>query len=81
MNQAPFMNNLMNACPPPVVFSFTNNSRISDLARRKKDSNSINPRSNGMVDISKQVRGATFYTLLDLMSKRLFSLRVTVLQA
>ena len=51
------MNNLMNAFPPPVVFSFTNNSRISDLARRKKESNSNNPRSNGMVDISKQVRG------------------------
>ena len=75
------MNNLTNVLPPPVALSFTNNSRISDLARRKKDSNSINPRSNGMVDISKQVRGATFYTLLDLMSKRLFSLRVTVLQA
>ena len=41
-------------------FSFTNNSRISDLARRKKDSNSINPRSNGMVDVTKQVREEIF---------------------
>ena len=47
----------MNSFPSSAGFSFTNNSRISDLARRKKDSNSTNPRSNGMVDISKQVRG------------------------
>ena len=51
------MNILMDAFPSSVGFSFTNNSRISDLARRKKDGNSNNPRSNGMVDISKQVRG------------------------
>ena len=54
---------------PFVGFSFTNNSRISDLARRKKDSNAnsssnsnINQRSNGTVDaqpspaITQQVR-------------------------
>ena len=56
---------------PFVGFSFTNNSRISDLARRKKDSNansssssnSNNQRSNGTVDlpspaITQQVRVA-----------------------
>ena len=50
----------MNSFPSSIGFSFTNNSRISDLARRKKDSNSTNPRSNGMVDITKQVREEMF---------------------
>ena len=51
---------------PFVGFSFTNNSRISDLARRKKDSNSNNQRSNGTVDvlpnpaITQQVRVSNF---------------------
>ena len=54
------MNTLTNSFPSSAGFSFTNNSRISDLARRKKDSNSTNPRSNGMVDITKQVREEMF---------------------